>query len=60
MYNTSLLVGNIKTLNLVTVTRPFRTEYKYSYLTSLTTSLLFAFVIKYQVENGKEVKTNAK
>lgn len=55
------LMGNTEPedVNLVIVTHPFRTEYKYSYLTDLSTSLLFAFFTKCQVENRKKVGTNA-
>lgn len=46
-------------VNRVIVTHSFRIEYKYSYLTYLSTSLLFAFFTKRQVENRKKVETNA-
>lgn len=56
-----LLMGNVETedVNLVTVTHPFRTDYKHSYFSYLTTSLLFAFLTKHQVKNRKKVETNA-
>lgn len=47
-------------VNPVTAAHPFRTEYKYSYLTPVTQrGLLSAFRTKHQMANGKEVETNA-
>lgn len=50
----SFLVGNIETkeVHLVTVTHPFRTEYKYSYLTYLTQHR-HSFRLFYKTPSGK-------